>query len=155
VRSLRYGFLGWLRALAASPVRGRKPLKLHARLVDADALAGVRQHIEAVAVAAVHGVVHRVHAIETGRNAGHPHLVAKLKRPAPRLQQIARERQPARVAAVAPGDARVIGREEGFAIGLAGYSPVGGSRYSINRASSVGFAKGGGVGRRGAEQHGK
>jgi hypothetical protein len=89
VRSLRYGFLGWLHALAVGSVRGRKPLQLHARLVDANALAWMRQHIEAVAVAAVHGVVHGVHAIEGGRNAAYAHLVAKLERSAPGLQQIA------------------------------------------------------------------
>lgn len=152
VRSFCHNSFGWPRALAINPVRGRNPLQLHAGLVDADSLAGVRQHVEAVAVAAVHGVVDGIHAIERGRNTGHAHLVAKLKRPTPGLEQIARQRQPARVAAVAPRNARIVGREEGPAIGLARHGPVGGGRYGIYRAVSVGLTRSDGTGRRSAEQ---
>ena len=149
--SFYHDFIGRPRALAPGPVRGRNPLQFHARLVDANALAGVRQHVEAVAVAAVHGVVHRVHAIERGRNAAYPHPITKLKRPAPGLQQIAREGQPAGVAAVAPRNARVVGREERLAIGLARYGPVGSGRYGIYCAGFVGFAQSSRAGRRCAE----
>ena len=83
VRSLRYHLSGRTRAQLACLGSTRKALQFHARLVDADALAGVRQHVEAVAVAAVHGVVDGVHAIEPGRNTRYPHLVAKFKWPAP------------------------------------------------------------------------
>jgi len=66
MRSLCHGFFGRLRAPSAGFGRRRNPLQLNARLIDVDALAGVRQHVEAVAVAAVHGVVDGVHAIERG-----------------------------------------------------------------------------------------
>jgi len=148
VRSLCHGFFSWLRPPLAGEVCTRNPLQLHPRLIDADALAGVRQHVEAVAVAAVHGVVDGVHAIERGRNARYPHFVAKGERPAPGPQQIARQRQPACVAAVAPRDARIVGCEEGFAIGLAHYGPVGGGCYRVYRTGFVGFAASGRVSRR-------
>jgi hypothetical protein len=65
-RSLCHGFWGRLRPLPTRAICTRKPLHFHAWLVDADALAGVRQHVEAVAVAPVHGVMDGVYAIERG-----------------------------------------------------------------------------------------
>lgn len=151
-RSFCHDFLRWARALAASAVRGRNPAQFHALLRQTEVLAGVRQHVEAVPEARVHGVVHRVHAIERVGHALDPHLVAKLERPAPGTQQVAGERQPARVAAVAARNARVVGRKEGLAVGLAGDGFVGGGRHGIHGAGA-GAAASGRVRRCRAEQH--
>jgi hypothetical protein len=53
--------------------------------------AAVREDIDAMAVATVHGIVHRVHAVELRRNPANLHFVAVVKLAAPMLQQVGRE----------------------------------------------------------------
>ena len=100
-------------------------------------LAWVYQHIEAVIVPTVHGVVYRVHAIEGRRYALHPYSVAKLEGAAPGSQQVARERQPAGVAAVAFGDTRVVGRYQRLTVRLVYHSLVGRGRDGVSAAASA------------------
>jgi hypothetical protein len=85
-------------------------------------------------VTAVHGVVHRVHAIEGRRYALHPHLIPEVEGAAPWPQQVAREGQPARVAAIAPRYARVVGRYERLVIGLVYNGFVGCGRDGVRAA---------------------